>query len=57
MMSKLPLDLQQVICQHAIGKQGNNRFAMVALTVNKNWAYFTCRILYRQVLRAFKQET
>lgn len=47
MVSKLPLDLQQVICEYAIGRNSNNQFAMVALTVNKNWAYFVCRMLYR----------
>ncbi|KAI9473671.1 MAG: hypothetical protein EXX96DRAFT_578884 [Benjaminiella poitrasii] len=47
MVSKLPLDLQQVICRHAIRSPGNNRFAMIALTINKSWAYFVCRILYR----------
>ncbi|KAI7898185.1 uncharacterized protein BX663DRAFT_490322 [Cokeromyces recurvatus] len=44
---ELPLDLQQVICHYAISSSGDNKFALVALTVNKSWAYFVCRVLYR----------
>jgi hypothetical protein len=47
MVNTLPLDLQQVICRHAIGPLGNDPFALVALRVNKSWAYFVCRVLYR----------
>lgn len=47
MVMRLPLDLQQVICRHAIGPTGSDPFALVALRVNKSWAYFVCRVLYR----------
>lgn len=47
MVDKLPLDLQQVICEYAIGIKSNGSFVKVAITVNKTWAYFVCRVLYR----------
>ncbi|CAO3631382.1 unnamed protein product [Mucor hiemalis] len=47
MANTLPLDLQQVICRYAIGFKGSTSFAIVALQVNKAWAYFVCKVLYR----------
>jgi hypothetical protein len=47
MVAKLPLDLQQVICKYAIDIKSNGSFVKVAITVNKAWAYFVCRLLYR----------
>ncbi|KAI8883389.1 hypothetical protein K501DRAFT_314422 [Backusella circina FSU 941] len=46
-LCKLPLDLQQIICEYAIGENGKDRFVCKALLVNKTWAYFVCRVLYR----------
>ncbi|KAI8390219.1 hypothetical protein BD560DRAFT_380294 [Blakeslea trispora] len=52
MVSKLPLDLQQTICKYAILDRKscyeyNSLFVKTALTVNKTWAYFVCRVIYR----------
>ncbi|ORY99420.1 hypothetical protein BCR43DRAFT_489252 [Syncephalastrum racemosum] len=46
-MMRLPMDLQQVICEMAIGDSGKNKFAFVAMRVNKAWAHFVCSVLYR----------
>ncbi|KAI8982441.1 hypothetical protein BDF20DRAFT_866946 [Mycotypha africana] len=47
MVEKLPIDLQLEICSYAIGQFGNEPFVFTAMTVNKNWAYFACQVLYR----------
>jgi hypothetical protein len=47
MINYLPFDLQQVICHYGIGQNAEKPFVQTAILVNKSWATFVCRILYR----------
>ncbi|KAI8138159.1 hypothetical protein BJV82DRAFT_583053 [Fennellomyces sp. T-0311] len=47
MLPPIPYDLQQVICEIAIGPRGNDPFAFKAMRVSKLWAHFVCSVLYR----------
>ena len=47
MLQAIPYDLQQVICEMAIGPKGTDPFAFKAMRVSKLWAHFVCSILYR----------
>ncbi|KAI9489444.1 hypothetical protein BDB00DRAFT_612303 [Zychaea mexicana] len=50
MLQNLPYDLQQVICEMAIGPNGNDPFAFRAMRVCKLWAHYVCSVLYRNYI-------
>ncbi|KAI9255216.1 hypothetical protein BDA99DRAFT_562483 [Phascolomyces articulosus] len=50
MLQTIPYDLQQVICEMAIGPNGTDPFAFKAMRVSKLWAHFVCSILYRNYI-------
>ncbi|KAG2218480.1 hypothetical protein INT45_011661 [Circinella minor] len=50
MVQTIPYDLQQVICEMAIGPNGTDSFAFKAMRVSKAWAHFVCSILYRNYI-------